>query len=238
MSEGPAPLSCSRCRARPRVPKQRWCAPCHAAYKRARRALRRETGRETAGTAAANGTGMSVPQQPAGVLPAARSVSKNPPSPVAPDPPAPYTPFKGLAPKPRPAWCEPYLWELAERGLPSLAAAGARIHPRVVRRYQAQDAEFDAEVDVAMDYYRDHLEWESVTLGRVRHNPLPYFARLKAERPGRYLDRAAVLVAAPPELTPADGKALLAAMFGLAPSSAAPPALPAPPAPPEEPAQP
>jgi hypothetical protein len=59
------------------------------------------------------------------------------------------------------------------------------------------------------------LEWESVTLGKTSRNPLPYFARLKAERPARYIDKATMLVASfTGDLPAADGKALLHAMLG------------------------
>ena len=77
------------------------------------------------------------------------------------------------------------------------------------------DPEFAAEVDVAREYYCDYLEWESVTLGKTSRNPLPYFARLKAERPARYIDKATMLVASfTGDLPAEDGKALLHAMFG------------------------
>lgn len=213
---GLSPRLCTRCGARPRVPNQRWCGPCHLAYKRARRALRGETPKGNASAIGTASAAIPAPDQAVGVLSSTKSVSKKspPPAELPSDPPAPYVPFEGLPPQPRPAWCDPYLRDLAERGLPSLAAAKAGIHRAAVRRYRDQDPEFDAEVDVALEYFRDFLEWESVTLGRVRHNPLPYFARLKAERPARYLDRAAVLVGSAPELTSEDGKALLAAMFG------------------------
>jgi hypothetical protein len=108
-----------------------------------------------------------------------------------------------------------FLRDLAERGLMSLAAARAGVHISKVRRRRDADPEFAAEVDVAREYYCDYLEWESVTLGKKSRNPLPYFARLKAERPARYIDKATMLVASFTSDLPAeDGRALLLAMFG------------------------
>ena len=142
---------------------------------------------------------------------------KEPPEPVA--PPAPYLPYDGLEPAPamppREPWYGVFLRDLAERGLMSLAAARAGVHISKVRRRRDADPEFAAEVDVAREYYCDYLEWESVTLGKTSRNPLPYFARLKAERPARYIDKATMLVASfTGELPAEDGKALLLAMFG------------------------
>jgi hypothetical protein len=143
---------------------------------------------------------------------------KEPPEPVA--PPAPYLPYAGLEPDdpaapPRAPWYGVFLRDLAERGLMSLAAARAGVHISKVRRRRDADPEFAAEVDVAREYYCDYLEWESVTLGKTSRNPLPYFARLKAERPARYIDKATMLVASfTSDLPAADGKALLHAMLG------------------------
>ena len=76
---------------------------------------------------------------------------------------------------------------------------------------------------MARDYYKAYLEWQSVELGRVNRNPLPFFARLKAELPARYIDKATMLVASFTSDLPAeDGKTLLQAMFG----NVAPPGCP------------
>jgi hypothetical protein len=144
---------------------------------------------------------------------------KESPEPVA--PPAPYLPYAGIEPDPvappREPWYGVFLRDLAERGLMSLAAARAGVHISKVRRRRDADPEFAAEVGVAREYYCDYLEWESVTLGKTSRNPLPFFARLKAERPNRYIDRQAVLLATGiTELPAEDGKALLLAMFGQA----------------------
>jgi hypothetical protein len=137
------------------------------------------------------------------------------------EPPAPYVPFDGLeldpeAP-PREGWYSVFLSELAERGLMALAAARAGVHISTVYRRRGADRDFAEEIEVARNYYADHLEWESVTLGRIRGNPLPYFARLKAERPSRYIDRQAVLIGTVESLSPEEGRAVLQAMLDLPP---------------------
>ena len=152
------------------------------------------------------------------------SGKKEVPEPVA--PPAPYQPYDGLeadpdAP-PREPWYGVFLRDLAERGLMSLAAARAGVHISKVRRRRDVDTEFAAEVVVAREYYCDYLEWESVTLGKTSRNPLPFFARLKAERPARYIDRQAILLAPGSDLPAEDGKQLLQAMFGQGPPAAHP----------------
>jgi hypothetical protein len=76
------------------------------------------------------------------------------------------------------------------------------------------DPAFAAEVLAAQAYYRDLLEWESVNLARRKDNPLPYFARLKAELPARYIHRQAVFLATNADLPAEDGKLLLHAMLG------------------------
>ena len=132
-----------------------------------------------------------------------------------PPPPAPYVPFTGSA-RPRETWYASFLSDLAINGGISLAAAAAGVHRGLVYRRISDDPAFAEEVEVAKAYYRDLLEWASVDLARRKDNPLPYFARLKAELPARYIDRQAVLLAAAPGLETEDGKSLLAAMLGSA----------------------
>jgi len=164
-----------------------------------------------------NGPHATRPAKPGVVGERRTPAQKEPPEPVA--PPAPYLPYDGLEPDPEAAprapWYGVFLRDLAERGLMSLAAARAGVHISKVRRRRDADPEFAAEVDVAREYYADYLEWESVTLGKTSRNPLPYFARLKAERPARYIDKATMLVASFTSDFPAeDGRALLQAMLG------------------------
>jgi hypothetical protein len=130
-----------------------------------------------------------------------------------PPPPAPYVPFTGSA-NPREAWYPAFLSDLAINGGISLAAAAAGVHRGLVYRRLSDDPAFAEEVEVAKAYYRDLLEWESVNLARRKDNPLPYFARLKAELPNRYIDRQAVFVATNSDLASEDGKLLLQAMLG------------------------
>jgi hypothetical protein len=131
-----------------------------------------------------------------------------------PPPPAPYVPFAG-ADAPREPWYSVFLSDLAVNGGISLAAAAAGVHRSLVYRRIDDDSAFAEEVKVAEAYYRDLLEWESVNLARRKDNPLPYFARLKAELPARYIDRQAVLIGTDQSLYPEDGRALLQAMLGL-----------------------
>jgi hypothetical protein len=131
----------------------------------------------------------------------------------APSPPAPYVPFTG-ATGVREPWYPAFLSDLAINGGVSLAAAAAGVHRNRVYRRMDDDPAFAEEIEVAKAYYRDLLEWESVNLARRKDNPLPYFARLKAELPSRYIDRQAIFLATGPELPAEDGKQLLQAMFG------------------------
>jgi hypothetical protein len=207
---------CSRCTVRPRVRGQRWCQPCRAEYKRVARGTRPGTG-EQVGNSAETHSAVSPRNQSVGpgkgvVRPrqAASEKSRLP----APAPPAPYIPFTGAG-VPREPWYAAFLSDLAVNGGISLAAAAAGVHRSRVSRRMDDDPAFAAEVEVAKGYYRELLEWESVNLARRKDNPLPYFARLKAELPTRYIDRQAVFLATNPgTLSAEDGKVLLQAMFG------------------------
>jgi hypothetical protein len=117
----------------------------------------------------------------------------------------------------REPWYSVFLSDLAVNGGISLAAAAACVHRSLVYRRIADDSAFAEEVRVAEAYYRDLLEWESVNLARRKDNPLPYFARLKAELPARYIDRQAVLIGTVESLSPEEGRALLA-MLDLPPA--------------------
>jgi hypothetical protein len=215
-----APLSradvrpCTRCKSRPRARAQRWCRECHAAYKRKATETAKET--ETGSRNGSRGRGPHSARQaePGVVAGSPAPAQKGITGPVA--PPAPYRPYDGLEADPAaPPWYDVFLRDLAERGLISLAAARAGVHVSKVRRLRGADPTFAAEIEVARDYYKAYLEWQSVELGRVNRNPLPFFARLKAELPARYIDKATMLVASVTgELPAEDGRALLLAMFG------------------------
>jgi hypothetical protein len=128
----------------------------------------------------------------------------------APSPPAPYVPFTGAS-GPSESWYPAFLPDLAVNGGISLAAAAAGVHRNLVYRRIDSDPIFAEEVEVAKAYYRDLLGWESVNLARRKDNPLPFFARLKAEMPARYIDRQAVMLASSADLTAGDGQRLLQA---------------------------
>jgi hypothetical protein len=217
-----APTTCTRCALRPRIPKQRWCGPCRAEYKRmARRTATGGTGNGSGNQRTGADGVKPVDQEPeqalrvvrAGQAPAEKGRQ-------SPPPPAPYVPFTGAAGAREP-WYAAFLSDLAINGGISLAAAAAGVHRNRVYRRVDDDPAFAEEVEVAKAYYRDHLEWESVNLARRKDNPLPYFARLKAELPARYIDRQAIFVGTNSDLASEDGKLLLHAMLGQ-PAPAAP----------------
>src|SRR5262245_40974720 len=186
-----APL-CSRCGLNPRRPKQRWCGACHLAYKKAARASHMGN----AGTRHEEvnvGEGL-VKSDETVVCSGQRAVDGGR---EAPPPPAPYVPFIGTH-EPDEAWCSAFLSDLAINGGMSLAAAAAGVHRSRVYRRMEDDQAFAEEVE---------------------NNPLPYFARLKAELPNRYIDRQALIVATNQELDPADGDRILRAMLGHGPKS-------------------
>jgi hypothetical protein len=118
----------------------------------------------------------------------------------------------------RASWVDLYLLDLARNGLHALAVEASGVARQDVQALKAKDRDFADEAEAALEYYRDRTEWESLELGRVRGNPLPYFARLKAERPARYVEKSIV---ANVDLTPglgtdADNRAFLARMIASA----------------------
>lgn len=187
-------LPCTRCGAAPRRPRQRWCLDCSAAYKRERRAgvidpalvLRQKPGER----------GTSVPSTIGDDL-------------------APFVPYLGHDDVPREPWVDVFLRATAKTGGAELAAAEAGVHRSVVRRRRQTDAGFAEEEEAALEHFRDRTEWESLQVGRLRKNPLPFFARLKAERPGRYVEKATLAVVNVPADTPgpAEARALLLEML-------------------------
>ena len=228
MSAAPMPTPpearpCPRCGVRPCRVGQRLCGPCHLAYKRARRGITPPSAgetEETRETLSMNGVAAGAAALP-GVLEVTGVVRARHGAPEkgrpAPAPPAPYVPFAD-APAPQEPWYTAFLSDLAINGGISLAAAAAGVHRNRVYRRMGADPAFAAEVEAAQGYYRDLLEWESVNLARRKDNPLPYFARLKAELPSRYIDRQAVFLAGSAPLDPAAGQTLLATMLGQLPA--------------------
>ncbi|OLC67387.1 MAG: hypothetical protein AUH69_04435 [Actinobacteria bacterium 13_1_40CM_4_65_12] len=136
-------------------------------------------------------------------------------SPTPDDEPAPFVPYLGRDDVPREPWVDVFLRALATTGGAELAAAGAGVHRSVVRRRRHADVMFAEEAEAALEHFRDRTEWESLQVGRTRKNPLPFFARLKAERPARYVEKATLAVVNIPEaaLDPAAALALLHGML-------------------------
>lgn len=127
-----------------------------------------------------------------------------------------YQPFANGRPEPAEAWWPHYLLALAKFGREYIAAAAVGYSPRTVQRRLLEHPELAEEAEDALTYYKQALECELVALGRRTNNPLPYFARLKAELPNRYLDKAVILSATVDvnALEEKDGRALLAALMG------------------------
>ena len=128
---------------------------------------------------------------------------------------APFVPYLGRDDVPREPWVDVFLKFLAEMGGAELAAAQGGVRASVVRHRRHEDALFAEEADAALEHFRDRTEWESLQVGRLRKNPLPFFARLKAERPARYVEKATLAVVNFPadEPGPAAAKALLRDML-------------------------
>lgn len=101
-----------------------------------------------------------------------------------------FSPFAGTGATPSEPWHAGFLAHLAENGGLHLAAAHVRVSRATLNRTLAADPVFADEVESAKAFYRELVEWESVNLARTKNNPLPFFARLKAEMPERYLDKA------------------------------------------------
>jgi hypothetical protein len=100
------------------------------------------------------------------------------------------------------AWEPVYLEVLARHGNPTLAARRADVDTRTVKRRREADADFNAKVNEALDTYLDALE---ETLGGM-NNPIARIARLRADRPARYLDKVQIAQAvAVTHLQPPDG---------------------------------
>jgi hypothetical protein len=126
-----------------------------------------------------------------------------------------FVPFVGTGGIGREPWYLDFLTHLSANGGRRLAAADAGISQKQLATALAIDPVFAAEVEAAEGFYRDLLEWESVNLARTRNNPLPYFARLKAELPARYIDKAVNLNvnATATDPTAAEARELLARAF-------------------------
>lgn len=152
----------------------------------------------------------TVENAPPTIAPAERPSPKRPESPQWPV----FVPFVETAGGGGEPWHVDFLVHLSANGGRRLAAADAGISQKTLDQALRTDPSFAAEVEAAEGFYRDLLEWESVNLARTRNNPLPYFARLKAELPYRYVDKAITLNAnIGADISPVDARALLAEMI-------------------------
>jgi hypothetical protein len=166
---------CSKCRARPVNEGQRWCWKCRKPKKATREP-------DSAGvvSAAKGSDGRTVNEANAGTTPSAQS---------GPATPAAYIPFAAGRPLRDEVWFDAFLSDLAVNGSPALAAAAAVQHIDVVERLADENPAFGNEIVAASRYYRELLEWQSVNVGRTKNSPLPFFARLKKELPGGYVEK-------------------------------------------------
>jgi len=171
------------------MPGQRWCLDCFAAYKRARRAAQLLTERGI--VVHAPSTVSAKNGQRDGQPPGQQTGDGAPAGAIAPpwiyEPPEPFVPFRDVPG--RGGWAVEFLADFSVHGGRALAASRAGVTTKTVERLLATDPAFAEEVERAHEYHRDLLEWESLNLGRRRHNPLPFFDRLKAELPARHVER-------------------------------------------------
>jgi hypothetical protein len=136
--------------------------------------------------------------------------------------PAAYVPFVAGRPSHDEPWYDTFLSDLAVNGSPAIAAAAAGQHIDNVERLAESNEALANEIDAASRYYRELLEWQSVNLARTKNNPLPFFARLKAEMPGRYIERQVtanlnINAEAPPSFNPRE--MLLSALKEITPET-------------------
>jgi hypothetical protein len=88
-------------------------------------------------------------------------------------------------------WETVYLEVLSKRGNMSTAAKMAGTTNRIVKARRDESPEFNAQWMEAMDAYLDSVEED---LGALK-NPIAKIARLRADRPDRYLEKHQLAVA-------------------------------------------
>jgi len=99
------------------------------------------------------------------------------------------------------AWESQYLDVLERTGNKSLAAKAVELSTRHVKLLRESNPAFSERWEAAYDHYLDKVETE---LGEMK-NPIAKIARLRADRPARYLDKLQVagvighVHAAPPQ---------------------------------------
>lgn len=186
------------------MPNQRLGRECFAAYKREWRARKKK--------GAGNGKHSAGNRERVGNVKRRVSTKKEAESDTGNTEPAPYVPFIDGTPSQTEPWYDTFLRDLALRGSVTLAAAAAQVHRATAYRHMDKCPALAQETEAAQAYYREWLEWESVDLGRRKGNPLPYFARLKAELPARYIERQAVFHTQEVPVTPDEWRELLGAV--------------------------
>jgi hypothetical protein len=94
-----------------------------------------------------------------------------------------------------------------------LAAAAVGITVKGVRDCAREHPAFAEEFEAAGNFYVSLLEWEGVHMSRVRNNPRPLLARLRAEMPDRYSERQVTTLNVGPPIDAEEARALLAEML-------------------------
>jgi len=202
----PPPRLCPRCGLRPCRIGQRICAQCHRNYKLARRAepqftgeTLRETTRETASSRETVGNGVVR-------APIASAVKVRPGRKVP------------------EGWQTTVLGYLRKHGTRWLAARQAGVSHDSLTRYEHADPAFARKVHDALQEFADSLEENADRLARRQNNIIANIILLKKHRPGEYIEKNLTVTAHfTTELPAADGKVLLAAMFGQSAATPGPP---------------
>jgi len=184
-----APKVCSRCKAVPPALGQRYCGPCHADYKRERRA-------------SLIGAGNSSPEKP----------GNRETTPETGD----LQPLPSVSDK-WSGWQGAYLRHLVSTGQRVKGCAIAGVSRRELQAALEADPDFREAVDTALGEYADGLAVGLVETGRRRENPVGTIVALKALRPLEYIERSASLSVSADltqrSLTNADAVELLKSML-------------------------
>ena len=107
--------------------------------------------------------------------------------------------------------------KVREHGGLCLAAEEAGVSIKTVQRLRANDPAFDGRVEDALELYADTIEHAMVKQAKDRGNPVGYIVRLKALRPGKYIERHQMNVLSmnvTVDASPEDAAGLLRSMLG------------------------
>ena len=105
----------------------------------------------------------------------------------------PFTPFLDGLPDRCEGWYPSFLEALAKYGRITLAAATAHVHRRVAYGHIAKNPALAGEVEAAKAHYRSGLEYGLAHQFHTTGNVLAGFGALKAELPGRYIEKQVVM---------------------------------------------